>query len=257
MKMNMRARKAFCFAVGIVTILAFARSARAQTEKVAEGPCGSLFGAKVCTSYRTQAVKVTQFTLRVPVAAIEQAPANLPMEWPPKSDLNVNFAPAVEEQTGFIFSSIYWEPGGHPPAAYMVPHFDFHFYFVPQQKVQEVDCKDTTKPKTLPAGYALPDVSVPQIGELVGVCVPAMGMHAVPNSDLNLKAPWEASLLVGYYGGRPTFIEPMITRAFLLRKRSFSLVIPEIEGIPHVRYPRRFRAVYLPKNMTYNFTLSY
>ena len=85
----------------------------------------------------------------------------------------------------------------------------------------------------------------------------SMGMHAVPAADLNLKTPWQTSLLIGYYGGKPIFIEPMITRALLLRKHSFSLSVPKIERTTHVRYPRRFRAVYHPKSETYDFIFSY
>ncbi len=119
-------------------------------------------------------------------------------------------------------------------------------------------CKQNTEgQETVTAGYTLPDVNVPQLGELVGLCVPAMGMHAVPNGDLDIQTPWESSLLLGYYGAKPIFIEPMVARAFLLQKRSFSLAIPEIERIPQVRYPRRFRAVYLAKSKRYDFIFSY
>ena len=257
MKMNVAVRRKFCVVIGISAALGFAIGAGAQTGKAIKGPCGSVFGVKVCTSYRTQAGKVTEFTFSVPVAAIEKAPANVPMVWPPKADVNVPFAPVVTEQTGFRFANIYWEAGGHPPAVYMVPHFDFHFYFAPEQSVEGIDCKDTSKPRVLPAGYALPDVNVPMVGELVGVCVPAMGMHAVPEADLKTKAPWKGSMLVGYYSGKPLFIEPMVTRALLLRKQSFSLAVPEIEPAPHVRYPKRFRADYVAASKTYNFTFSY
>jgi hypothetical protein len=257
MKMSVAARNAFLAALGIATVLAFVGSARAQTGKAAEGTCGSAFGEKVCTSYRTRSGKVTEFSLSVPVAAIERAPAKVPMVWPPKAEVNVPFAPVVEKQTGFVYANIYWEADGHPPGAYMVPHFDFHFYFAPEQQVQEITCKDTSKPRSAPAGYTLPDVKVPQLGELVGLCVPDMGMHAIPDTDLNRKTPWDASLLVGYYAGKPLFIEPMITRAFLLRKHSFTLTVPEIAQTPHVRYPKRFRAVYLPKSQTYKFIFSY
>lgn len=247
-----------CFtAVGIASILAVAGGAPARTGEATEGPCGEAFGAKVCTSYRTKAGKITEISLSVPVAAIEQAPANPPMVWPPKSDASVDFAPAVTEQTGFTFASVYWEPHGHPPQVYMAPHFDFHFYFAPSAQVESVDCKDTTKPRLLPAAYELPDVDIPHIGKLVGVCVPAMGMHAVPSGDLAPGKRWEGSMLAGYYGGKPLFIEPMITSAMLLRKRSFSLAIPEIEAVPNVRYPKRFRGVYDAHAQSYRFVLSY
>jgi hypothetical protein len=257
MKMGAAAGDTFRVVLGIVTVLAFVGSARAQTEKAAQGPCGSLFGEKVCTSYRTRAGKVTEFILSVPVAAIKGAPAKVPMVWPPQPKVNVPFAPVVQKQTGFLYANVYWEANGHPPGAYMVPHFDFHFYIEPEKEVQEIDCKDTSKPRSLPAGYSLPDVNVPHLGELAGLCVPVMGMHAVPDKDLKSKTPWDASLLVGYYSGKPIFIEPMITRAYLLGKRSFSLAVPEIGRTPHVRYPRRFRAVYLPKSKTYDFIFSY
>lgn len=255
--MNIAIRSAFCRAIGIVTLLALPGIARAQNGKTAQKQCGSLFGSKVCTSYRTSAGKVTEFSLRVPLAMVENAPAKVPMVWPPKADLIVRFAPIVQEQTGFRFANVYWEAHGHPPAPYMVPHFDFHFYFAPLQKVLAINCKNTAKPQTLPAGYTMRDVTMPQIGVLAGSCIPAMGMHSAPKSDFNPKIPWKGSLLVGYYNRKPLFIEPMLTRELLLRKQSFSLPVPGIEPAPHVRYPKRFRAVYMPKSKTYDFVFSY
>ncbi len=242
---------------GVVAIAAFACGAQAQTARTVEGPCGSLFGAKVCTSYRTEAGKVTEFSMRVPITLIEQAPPSAPMVWPPKVDLVVPFANVVNEQTGFTFSNIYWNPVGHTPKIYSVPHFDFHFYFVPAEKLQGINCKDNSKPQVIPAGYALPDETVPMIGEMIGMCVPQMGMHAVPNGDLTMKGPWGGSLVVGYYSGKPMFIEPMITKALLMKKHSFSLPIPAVEPTAGVRYPRRFNAVYHPQSESYDFTFSY
>jgi hypothetical protein len=250
-------RSVLFLAVGAAAVVISAGSARAA-EKAAEGSCGALFDTNVCTSYRMRAGKITELTLRVPVAMIEHAPANAPMAWPPRPDLKVPFAPVVQKQTGFTYASIYWEAHGHTPAAYTVPHFDFHFYFVPERQVEEITCKDTVKPRVLPTGYALPDVNVPQIGELVGLCIPDMGMHAAPDSDLNRKTPWKGSMMVGYYSGKPVFFEPMITTALLLQKHSFSLPIPRgIEPAPHVRYPREFRAVYVPGSNAYDFMFFY
>ncbi|MGB8029182.1 MAG: hypothetical protein WCF30_05900 [Terracidiphilus sp.] len=257
MKTDVAVRNVFHCVVGLAVIAAFACGARAQAEEAVAGPCNPVFGAKVCTSYRTHSGKVTEFSMTVPVAAIEQAPASMSMVWPPKADVVVPFAAEVHEQTGFTFTNIYWNAEGHPPAVYMVPHFDFHFFFVPEEEVQGIDCKDTSKPQIIPAGYALRDVDIPQIGTLVGMCVPEMGMHAVPATDLDGNTHWKGSMLVGYYGGKPKFIEPMITRELLLRKHSFSLPVPKIEPTPHVRYPKRFNAIYHPENETYDFTFSY
>ena len=46
-------------------------------------------------------------------------------------------------------------------------------------------------------GYALPDLTISGLGELVGACVPGMGMHSMPAAD----------------GGDVIFVEPMIARA--------------------------------------------
>jgi hypothetical protein len=253
--MTMMLRNRFCFFLGFLVVVAFAGGARAQVENGAEAQCGALFGAKVCTSYEMRAGKITELTLRVPVALVEHAPAHAPMVWPPKPDLDVPFAAAVQKQTGFTYANIYWNPMGHAPGAYMVPHFDVHFYFAPERVVEKIDCKNTVKPRALPADYVLPDENVPHIGEMVGVCIPAMGMHALPAADLNVKTPWKASMIVGYYGGKATFFEPMIASATLLQKHSFTLPVPQdIEPTAHVRYPREFRAVYLPKSNVYDFT---
>jgi len=252
-------RNEWCLLLGMVTILTLTGGARAGVKKAAEESCSPLYGASICTSYEMQAGKITEFSLRIPVAMIEHAPADAPMVWPPKRDISVPFAPAVAKQTGFTFANVYWNPHGHGPSVYSVPHFDFHFYFVPEQTVEEIDCKDTVKPQAVPVGYILPpDENVPGIGKIVGACVPDMGMHSSPEADFNSKTPWKGSLLVGYYGGNSIFLEPMITTALLLQRRSFSLRIPQgIEPAAHVRYPKEFHAVYLPKYKAYDFTFIY
>jgi hypothetical protein len=249
--------RALRYAVAIALIVSFSGTAQSQPVKKAASQCGSIFGVKVCTAYRMQAGRVTEFSLRVPIAAIEKAPANSPRVWPPKADVIVPFAPAVQKQTGFTFANIYWNPHGHPPAPYMVPHFDFHFYFAPERKVLAITCKDTRKPRVIPAGYEMPNDYIPHVGKLIGMCIPAMGMHAAPVSDFHGKTPWRGSLIAGYYAGQPLFMEPMITRALLLKKHSFSLPVPDITATPHVRYPKRFRAVYEAKSQAYKFTFFY
>lgn len=256
--MRLMVRNGACLLLGIVTVLALAGGARAGVKKAAEEPCSPLYGASICTSYQMQAGKITEFSLRVPVAMIEHAPENAPMVWPPKPDLAIPFAAEVQKQTGFTYATIYWNPHGHGPTAYLTPHFDFHFYFAPERKIEAVDCKDSVKPKGLPANYALLDEDVPGLGKLVGLCIPGMGMHAIPAADVTNKTPWKGSMMVGYYDGEPIFFEPMITSAFLLQKRSFSLPVPQgIESTALVRYPKKFHAVYLPKQKAYDFTFFY
>ena len=62
------------------------------------------------------------------------------------------------------------------------------------------------------------------VDTLIGVCIPNMGMHAIPESDAAATTPFSAAIIVGYYDGKPIFIEPMITKAKLLERQSFDLV---------------------------------
>lgn len=250
-------RKGLCFLLGMVAVLALAGGSLAKAATAANESCSSLYGARVCTSYQMQSGKITELTLRVPVAMVEKAPADAPMVWPPKPDLTVPFAAEVQKQIGFTYATIYWNPHGHEPAVFAVPHFDFHFYFAPQREIETVDCKNPLKPKALPADYAMGDVDMPGLGKLVGSCIPGMGMHAAPAADLASKN-WKGSMIVGYYNGEPIFFEPMITSALLLQKRSFSMPVPQdVASAAHVRYPKRFRAVYLAKQKVYDFTFFY
>ncbi len=125
-----------------------------------------------------------------------------------------------------------------------------------------MDCKDLSKPAVLPAGYQLPDVPLPPemagmmgVPALIGLCVPQMGMHAILATEIERKDAFSGSMVIGYYQGKPIFIEPMLTKAMLLEKRSFDLPMPEVPGMtgPH---PTRFRAEYDSTQQAYRFTLS-
>jgi hypothetical protein len=138
-----------------------------------------------------------------------------------------------------------------------VPHFDFHFYTVDPAAVTAMDCSDLSKPAELPAGYALPDIAIPGMGELVGLCVPGMGMHAMPANEVNETKPFGASMLVGYYKGGAIFLEPMIARTKLLKEQGFTMQVPRATATTaNVRWPSRFEAVYDGPTQAYRFTFS-
>ena len=56
--------------------------------------------------------------------------------------------------TGFDHLSVNWEAHGHPPALFLTPHFDFHFYTVAPDRVAAIDCADLRKPAQLPTQYS-------------------------------------------------------------------------------------------------------
>lgn len=221
------------------------------------GDCGSVHGADICTWGETTGDDVTAFGATIPMDVITNAPEDLPMVWPPLQAAKLNLPDAVAAATGFHVLTVFWEPHGHPPGPYLTPHFDFHFYSMTDEARMAIDCVDTSKPSAIPAGYTLPDVNIPEIGDLSGLCVPTMGMHSLLASELESTEIFEKTMVVGYWNGESIFIEPMITQASLMGRQNFALEIPEIPGKPAgARYPTQFRADYDSTGNAYRFVFS-
>jgi hypothetical protein len=225
---------------------AAAGCAPAPTEwRIVEGECIEAYGGNVCTWARLDGDGgLLDYGVRVPMATIENAPHDMAMVWPPVPHFTLRMPGEVTTAAGIDHFTMYWEAHGHPPGPYMTPHFDFHFNNVASAAREAVDCSDTSKPAALPAGYTLLDIEIPQLGNLVGLCVPQMGMHAMPEADLTDPA-WTGTMVIGYYGGSPVFFEPMVAKALLMKRASFELPMPVVTGLPSAaRYPSRFRAEY-------------
>ena len=111
-------------------------------------------------------------------------------------------------------------------------------------------------PEELPADYSLPDAIDPERRLLVGLCMPLMGMHAMPRHDLENSEPFRATMLIGYYSGNLIFVEPMVSRAMLMEEKSFSLDIPSLPSTEVVRYPARFAAEFDQSSRTYRMVFS-
>jgi hypothetical protein len=221
------------------------------------GPCADVHGGQVCTFATVMDGAVTEFGATVPMVTIEAAPEGGEMVWPPQVAATIPLPEEVQAETGFDHLGVNWEAMGHPPGLFFTPHFDFHFYSVTPEAVAATDCSDTSKPGALPAAYALPDLDVPPIGMLVGLCVPLMGMHAMPAAEVDQTDPFGASMLVGYYGGDFTFIEPMVSKVMLLEGAPFELEVPSIPDVPAgVSLPTSFDATYDEVTATYRLTFS-
>lgn len=240
---------------GTVLSAVLAGTSACTRERLVQGECRPFNGADVCTWGRMSGNTLVAFGATVPVKSIEGAPAEAAMTWPPKSDAIVALPAEVKAAVGFDNLTIFWEPHGHPPGPYLVPHFDFHFNSIPVAEINAIDCADSTKPAQVPAAYELPDVTIPQLGTLVGICVPGMGMHALLASELHGTAPFEAAMVMGFYHQKPIFAEPMLSRAKLLARRSFRLDVPTVTGQPaNVHYPTAFHADYDSTAQVYKFT---
>ena len=233
---------------------AVASAAGCSREKLVQGECRQVNGADVCTWHTMQGDRVLSFGATIPMKVAENAPAEMPMTWPPKAGATIPLGDMIKSATGFDNMTVFWEPHGHPPGPYLTPHFDFHFN---SEDVSKIDCADTAKPAAIPAGYELPDVTIPGIGNLVGICAPGMGMHSLLASELHSSALFQKTMIVGYYHQRAIFVEPMITKTTLMDRKTFSLDIPAVPGAPPgAHYPTKFTAVYDSTAQAYRFTFS-
>jgi hypothetical protein len=219
-----------------------------------------MFGAQVCTWAETRGDSLLAVGATVPLASLDSAPADYAMSWPPAAIAKLKLPESVHSTGGLTQLTIFWESMGHPPAFFATPHFDFHFYVVPPGEELTYDCKDLSKPAAMPAGYALPDMALPPelaqmtgVDTLVGICVPTMGMHSLLAANLESTGTMRGDMVIGYYAGKPIFIEPMLSKAMLMEKQSFDLPIPEIPGLKG-NYPRTFRAEWSDSTQSYRFT---
>ena len=225
-----------------------------------KGECNPAFGAEICSFAKVQGETVLEVGTIVPLASIEGTPAELPMAMPMPPQAAVGFSEPAQKATGLQHFTFYWEPGGHPPQTFMTPHFDFHFYTISAAEREAIDCKDPSKPAELAAGYELPDEKLPpevakMVGTdvLIGICVPQMGMHSLLASELAATEPFRGTMVIGYWKTKPIFIEPMISKAMLMEKKSFELPVPTVPGMtgPH---PTSFRADFDEAAQAYRFT---
>jgi hypothetical protein len=240
------------FVVGLAsTGLAVARGSHAVPES-----CTTVFESQVCTWVVIERGSVAELGATIPLAVIEGVPADPPMVWPPEQLAAVSFPDEGRAALGIDHLGINWEGHGHPPSPFAVPHFDFHLYTLSESDIEAIDCSDERKPVTLPAGYVLPDIEVPQLGTLIGLCVPRMGMHAMPSAQTGGDA-FEASMIIGYYGGHAIYFEPMVSQARLLERSDFSLTVPAIRDLPPgVRYPSELHARYDRERDEYRFVFT-
>jgi hypothetical protein len=244
--------------IAALTTTAFACAGQVPEPRTVQGSCAPVYGQDVCTwATLDEAGGLVEFGATVPVAAIDAAPHDMEMVWPPVASAVLSMPAEVTAAAGVDHLTVYWEAHGHPPGPYLTPHFDFHFYNVASAAREAIDCADTTKPAAFPAGYGMTDVEIPGIGTLIGLCVPAMGMHALLESEMTGQDLFSGTMVIGYDRGTPLFFEPMLTRELLVKRQSFDLPMPTVASLPAgVRYPQRYRAEYHAATDSYRFTFS-
>ena len=149
---------------------------------------------------------------------------NLPMDMAPEAHPTPMILTLPSGVSGGVLNHVqfYWNPMGHPPmGVWNVPHFDFHFYMVDPAVVQEINpanAEFTTKAVRLPEPKYVPVDFMPEPGESIQNTIPGMGLHWVDKTENLDPATYKFSeiMINGSWNGKHIFIEPMITREWLL-----------------------------------------
>ncbi|WP_278312653.1 DUF5602 domain-containing protein [Lolliginicoccus levis] len=171
--------------------------------------------------------------------------------------------PESAGSTMFNHVSLDWASGGHePPGLFDKPHFDMHFFMIDETDVAEImptDPEFTAKAANLPdepympEGYVVPPE--PPI-EMQGV--PNMGVHWLDSADELVPGEYvfESTLIMGSWDGEFIFVEPMITREWLLGKPSLEQDIPQPEAFTRDGYfPTTYSVEFDEETSEYVITL--
>jgi len=163
--------------------------------------------------------------------------------------------PNVPNVAPFNHIGLNWNPQGHPPSGvYNKAHFDVHFYTVTTQERNAINSSDggakiyqAPDPAFLPPDY---DLS-PGSGDA------RMGSHwwDVAAPELNGQ-PFTHTLIYGYYDGNLTFIEPMVTVAFLKGQPALTADIKQPAAFAKAgSYPVRYEISYSAAFREYSISL--
>lgn len=208
--------------------------------------------ARVHTRHGVQEVGVT-----IPVALFDDQPE--PGSGPAGAIASLVFPEIVRHTTFFnhfeLQSQAYGHetpPGSTNPIRNSVPHYDFHFYAIDEDDVWVIPGLPAPLPRIsaelLPIGYRQPGGSSAQ-----------MGRHAAPQSSFVDPEFLSTVMIAGFVpdGTQMHFIEPMVSREFLLQRSDFELAVPMPQAFGRLMfYPTKLTAVYDSDLDAYHFVFS-
>ena len=125
----------------------------------------------------------------------------------------------------YKYAMLNWNPHGHDPVEiYGKPHFDFHFYTIPNDVREKITCTgdDEATCMKMPSSDYIPAYYSP-----TPAGVPMMGWHWFDTRSGEFHGqPFTSTLIYGFYDGKVAFVEPMITREFLQSHGTVDADIP-------------------------------
>lgn len=163
--------------------------------------------------------------------------------------------PEEGKLTPIDHAEIDWNPDGHEPQPYMVPHFDFHFYQITEAQQDAIVPSDPdydAKMAKAPSAEFVPEGYIQTPGG-----VPQMGAHWVDPSSPELNGqPFASTFIYGSYDGAFTFLEPMMALSYLQSKPDTTMTVklPAQYATPG-RYPTTYSVSYDASAKEYHVTL--
>jgi hypothetical protein len=172
---------------------------------------------------------------------------------PNSSQMHSLELPRVVSDSLFKHVLFDWNPHGHPPNVYSDPHFDFHFYTVTAvQRMEIVEGVDLTPvaPSFIPPNYVADGGSNP-------FAVGDMGVHYLDQLAPEFNGlGFSRTFIYGFYHGLMYFIEPMITREYLLSNPDSTFEIRQPEGYQEAGcYPTTYSIEYDDVLATYTVSI--
>lgn len=143
---------------------------------------------------------------------------NLPASY---VDLTLPLHHKALEVTPYDHINVDWMPNGHPPGYFQQPHFDIHFYMMTEEEQMAIPPpRPGNTNLALPDSFGTPPAGVLPVDYIVpSAAVAQMGRHwldryasVLPPSNL----PFKHEFIYGTWNRKVVFLEPMVTRAFLL-----------------------------------------
>jgi hypothetical protein len=153
----------------------------------------------------------------------------------------------------YTFVMLDWNPQGHePPQIYGLPHFDVHFYIIPDEERMAMLPDNLAEFGNLPAPQYVPMGYFPAPG-----FVPFMGVHWLDGASPELGgATFTKTFIWGSYDGEFVFWEPMMTRDYLLTLPNEVIDIPQPAVFKRDGwYPTKYEISYSKAGNEYNIAL--
>lgn len=143
--------------------------------------------------------------------------------------------------TVFDHLTVDWNPHGHEPSGvFTEPHFDMHFYMINSAAVGEITpmrLDFVPRASNLPPAQYMPTGYAPPPGPAVMNTVTDMGLHWTDGAaGIAPGFDFTQLLIAGSWDGAHTFLEPMMTREWMLTKRSVDQSVNQPQAYAEAGY---------------------